>query len=227
MQSLLIIALILYSLSLWKSRVQSIIIDASSKRLFSNLHASIFIIFISSIFAATVAEISLFSIRRNFHLMSHSYRARSSYVRNCWDSSFWVDDNCVSNDQISHNVAIERIHLIFRWWLSDRSKVRFEFRFKDCESWAWNQLINVLIDLIRINDDDDFFAFSIIRKFFTSRLIVHISQDLICIATHLDKFMKISRFVRLDDKSFLQLVWHFILKIFEKCFLIIKFEIAD
>jgi hypothetical protein len=38
---------------------------------------------------------------------------------------------------------------------------------------------------------------------------------LINVATHLDKFMKISRFVRLDSESLLQLVRHLILEIFE------------
>ncbi len=59
MHSLFIIARVLYLFS----RIQSTMIDVSSKRLSSNLQVSIFIIFISFIFAAIVAKISLFSTR--------------------------------------------------------------------------------------------------------------------------------------------------------------------
>ncbi len=59
MRSLFIIALIFYSFS--RFNVQLTIINASSKKLSSNLQASIFITFISFIFVAIVTKIIFFS----------------------------------------------------------------------------------------------------------------------------------------------------------------------
>jgi hypothetical protein len=96
-------------------------------------------------------------------------------------------------------VAIDDIHLIFRWWLSDHRKDLFRFRIKIFESRTWCWSIIILIFLIRINNDSHFFiSCCITEKFFTSWLTVHISQDLIRITTHLDEFMKISRCLQLD-----------------------------
>ncbi len=107
-------------------------------------------------------------------------------------------------------VTIETVHLIF-WWLSNRTRTRF----RDFKSKTRNWSI-IILSLIRINDDNHFIiSCCIAEKFFTSWFIVHISQNLINVATHLDKFMKISRFVRLDSESLLQLVRHLILEIFE------------
>ncbi len=78
MQLLFIIALILYSFS--RFSVQFTIIDLSSKKLFSKLQASIFIIFISFISAASVAEIILFSIHFDCRYL---IRALLSHVRSC------------------------------------------------------------------------------------------------------------------------------------------------
>jgi hypothetical protein len=33
--------------------------------------------------------------------------------------------------------------------------------------------------------------------------------------------MQIDRFIKFDDESFLQLVWHFVFQIFKQCFLIV------
>jgi hypothetical protein len=122
-------------------------------------------------------------------------------------------------------ITIDEIHLIFKWWLSDRTKIRFRFEFKNFESRAWDWSI---VNLIRINDDNNFFTFSIINKIFSdiSEFIVHISQCLISVSTHLSELMQIDDFIRLDSESFLQFVRHFVLEILEKCFLIIQLRIA-
>jgi hypothetical protein len=65
--------------------------------------------------------------------------------------------------------------------------------------------------LIRVDNDSHFFISGCItEKFFTSWFIVHVSQCLISISAHFDEFVQISRFIRFDNKNFLQFVWHLI-----------------
>jgi hypothetical protein len=115
-------------------------------------------------------------------------------------------------------VTVETVHLTFRW-LSSRTRIRFRFEFRDFKLKAWCWSINILITLIRlirINDDSQFIiSRCITEKFFTSWLIVHVSQRLIDISAHFDEFVQISRFVQLSNKDFLQFVKHLILEIFE------------
>ncbi len=78
------IVLILYLFS--RFNVHFIIINLSSKKLFSKLQASIFITFISFISAAIVAEIILFSTRSrdcSSDSMNHLFRIRSSHAQSC------------------------------------------------------------------------------------------------------------------------------------------------
>jgi hypothetical protein len=90
MHSLLIIALILYLLSLSRSKVQFTIIDLSSKRLSSKLNTSIFNILTSRLFfIASLMIIILFStyFDRCYRVRSFRLRARScsnwtSFIRN-------------------------------------------------------------------------------------------------------------------------------------------------
>jgi hypothetical protein len=76
-------------------------------------------------------------------------------------------------------VVVEIVHLIFKWWLSDRTKTRF--RFRDFESRTWNRSIRILIRLIRIDDDNDFFTFCIINIIIIIKIsdvfefVVHVS----------------------------------------------------
>jgi hypothetical protein len=78
-----------------------------------NQSSDIFTTFISSISAATVAEITLFSTRSrdcSSDSMSHLFRIRSSHVRSYLNSSFWIDDNCERNNRIFRNCN--------NWWSS-------------------------------------------------------------------------------------------------------------
>jgi hypothetical protein len=167
----------IYSLS--SSKVHSTMIDLSSNRLSSKLNTLIFNILTSVLFfIASSMRATLFSNRtRDYSLdsTSHFCHVRSSRARSFSSSSFWADDNCERMFRFITVVLIDDIHLIFRWWLSDCSRIRFKFEFRDFESRTRDWSITIL-SLIRINDDSDFFiSCCIAEKFFTSRFIVHIS----------------------------------------------------
>jgi hypothetical protein len=172
-------------------------IDLSSKNESSKLNTLIFnTLTFCLFFIASLMKVNLFSTF--FQNFFDSTRLFQFHERNYSNSFFLIDDNYEKIVKFIAVITVEIIYLIIKWWLSDCLKIWFRFEFRDFKSRMKNQSINVLINLIRINDDDDFFTFSNIKKFFTSRFIVYILQDLIRVKTHLDKFMKISRFIRLD-----------------------------
>ncbi len=113
-------------------------------------------------------------------------------------------------------ITVEIVHLIV-WWLSNHTKTRS----RDFKSWAWDRFVSVLIVLIiliRVNDDNYFFIscciinIIIIIEIFSdvSRFIFNVFQNLIRVSTHFNEFVKISRFIRLNNKNLLQLVRHFL-----------------
>jgi hypothetical protein len=117
MHLLSIIVLILYSLSLSRSKVQFTIINLSPKRLSSKLQASIFIIFISFISAASVAEIILFSIHSDYN---YRIRALLFRVQSYWDWTSLIQSIVLLCVQIfrsySNWIRWLVLRLMFNWW---------------------------------------------------------------------------------------------------------------
>ncbi len=115
MQSLFIIVLIIYSFS--RSSVQFTIIDLSSKRLSSELQASIFTIFISFISAAFVAEIILVSIHSDCHYWVCALLFR---VQSCSNWTSLIRDIVLLCVQIFHSYSNGMrwlvLQLMLDWW---------------------------------------------------------------------------------------------------------------